>query len=168
MNTPTPYTRASLAVGRGEVVQQNETFIRQGEWLFVPVPGLVVEAKRILRDEPVRRRAVESHVVEEVFRTGGEAVYFSETTRRVLTVPQFRKLLRQRPAAVKEDWRIRQRDMTAYGRGTVRHPEHRTVTLHGWHRILMHTNAPAQSLTHLAPLDYTAKTPAGLLREAGG
>ncbi len=150
MKTPTPDTRASLAVVRGGIVQQNETFLRQGEWLFVPAPGLVVEARRILRHEPVRRRAVESHVVEEIFRTGGEAVYFSETKRRVLTVPQYRKLLRQRPAAVKEDWRIRQRDITAYGRGTVRHPDHDPVTLHGWHRILMNTDSRAQPLRHTA------------------
>jgi len=153
MNTPTLDTRASLAVVRGGIVQQNGTFIRQGEWLFVPAPGLVVEAKRILRHEPVRRRAVESHVVEEIFRTGGEAVYFSETKRRVLTVPQYRKLLRQRPAAVKEDWRIRQRDVTAYGRGTVRHPAHDTVTLHGWHRILMNTESQTPAMKNVPFLD---------------
>ncbi len=124
---------------RVKVVQQNDAFIRQGEWLFVPVPGLFVEEKRILRHEPLRRRGVEAHVVEELFRTGGEAVYFSASKRRVLTVPQFRKLLRERPAAVREDWRIRQREMAAYGRGTVVHPNHRALTLAGWHLILKDT-----------------------------
>jgi len=143
MNTPTLETRFARTALPHEVVQQNEAVVRQGEWLFVPAPGLLVEAGRILRHEPVRRRAVESHVVEEIFRTGGEAVYFSETKRRVLTVPQYRKLLRQRPAAVKEDWRIRQREMADYGRGTVLHPDHHSITLQGWHRILLDTEAQA-------------------------
>jgi hypothetical protein len=34
-------------------------------------------------------------------------------------------------------WRVMQRDMVTYGRGQVRHPDHRTITLNGWHRILM-------------------------------
>ena len=124
------------------VVQQNE-FLRHGEWLFVPAPGLVVNSNRIRRHAAVHR---EAPVVVEFYRTGGEAVYFSASQRRVLTVPQYRKLLRQRPSAVKEDWRIRQRDVANYGRGTVLHPEHRSITLHGWHRILMNTGALAQSL----------------------
>ena len=133
--------------------RKNEAFIRQGEWFFVPVPGLVVEAKRLLRSEPIRRSGGKAHVVEEVYRTGGEAVYYSERKRKVLTVPQYRKLLQQRPAAVKEDWRIMQRDMAVYGRGTVRHPDHRTVPLQGWHRILMNTESKAPAMQHVAFLD---------------
>lgn len=133
--------------------RKNEAFIRQGEWFFVPVPGLVVEAKRILRSESIRRSGGQAHVVEEVYRTGGEAVYYSERKRRVLTVPQYRKLLQQRPAAVKEDWRIMQRDMAVYGRGTVRHPDHRNITLQGWHRILMNTEHKAPAMQHVAFLD---------------
>jgi hypothetical protein len=125
----------------------------QGEWFFVPSPGFVVDAKRILHREPIRRSGGKAHIVEEVYRSGGEAVYYSETKRRVLTVPQYRKLLQQRPAAVKEDWRIMQRDMSVYGRGTVRHPDHRTITLQGWHRILMNTEARAPAVQHAALLD---------------
>jgi hypothetical protein len=133
--------------------RKNEAFIRQGEWFFVPAPGLVVDAKHILRSEPIRRSGGKAHVVEEVYRSGGEAVYYSERKRKVLTVPQYRKLLQQRPAAVKEGWRIMQRDMAVYGRGTVRHPDHRTVTLHSWHRILMNTENKAPAMQHVAFLD---------------
>ena len=153
MNTPRHKNQCARSGVQGTVVQQNEAFIRQGEWLFVPVPGLCVEEKRILRHEPLRRRGVEAHVVEELFRTGGEAVYFSASKRRVLTVPQFRKLLQQRPSAVREDWRIRQREMAAYGRGTVVHPNYRPLTLAGWHRILMNTETHAPSMRHMALLD---------------
>jgi hypothetical protein len=92
-------------------------------------------------------------VVSEFYRTGGEAIYYSALKRRTLTVPQYRQLLRQHPQTVKEDWRIMQRDMAAYGRGTVCHPDHRTVTLHDWHRILMNTESQAPAMQHVAFLD---------------
>lgn len=153
---PAEVRRAQAKAGLNRETSQrrkNEAFIRQGEWFFVPAPALVVEAKRILRSEPIRRTGGKAHMVEEVYRSGGEAVYYSESKRRVLTVPQYRKLLQQRPAAVKEDWRIMQRDMAVYGRGTVRHPDHRTITLHGWHRILMNTETKAPAMQHVAFLD---------------
>ena len=137
-------TQSAPAGVRGGVVHQNEC-LRHGDWLFVPSPGLVVDTNRIRRHAAVRR---EAPVVEELYRTGGEAVYFSESKRQVLTVPQYRKLLRQRPSAVKEDWRIRQRDAADFVRGTVLHPEYSPITLPGWHRILMNTGSLAQSLRH--------------------
>lgn len=154
MNTPT-LDRRFARPGARETVQQNETFIRQGEWLFVPVPGLIVDAKRVRRDAPVSRRDNDNLVIEELFRTGGEAVYYSATKCRVLTVPQFRKLLRQHPQAVREDWRIRQREAAAYGRGTVRHPGHRTVALREWHRILTNTDPLARNLARPPSLEDT-------------
>ena len=92
-------------------------------------------------------------MVEQFYRTGGEAVYYSESKRRILTVHQYRKLLRQRPQTVKDDWHIMQRNMAAYGRGTVRHPDHRTITLHDWHRILMNTESQAPAMQNVAFLD---------------
>ncbi|HEX2747517.1 MAG TPA: hypothetical protein VHM91_05900 [Verrucomicrobiales bacterium] len=133
--------------------RKNEAFIRQGEWFFMPAPGLVVDAKRVLHHEPIRRSGGKAHMVETLYRTGGEAIYYSEAKRKILTVPQYRALLRQRPQTVKEDWRIMQRNMAAYGRGTVRHPDHRTITLHDWHRILMNTESQAPAMQHVAFLD---------------
>ncbi len=126
---------------RVPVVPQNENYLRHGEWLFVPSPGLVVEASRIRRHAAFRH---EAPVVEELYRTGGEAVYASATQRRVLTVPQYRTLLRQRPAAVREDWRIVQRDVAAFGRGAVRCAWHGAITLRGWHRILRNSEVLKQ------------------------
>ncbi len=149
MNT-TLEMRVTRSAVRDPVVQQNEAVIRQGEWLFVPAPGLIVDVRRVRRHAPVSHRDDENLVMEELFRTGGEAVYYSASKRRVLTVPQYRKLLLQRPSAVKEDWRIRPRDVVTYGRGAVRQPDHSPITLAGWHRILMNTESLAQSLRHAA------------------
>jgi hypothetical protein len=128
------------------VPEANEAAIRLGGWLFVPAPGLVVESKRIQRRSPVRCSESATPVVSELYHTGGEAIYYSETKRRILTVLQYRALLQQHPKTVKEDWRISQRSMVAYGRGTVRHPDHHTITLHDWHRILTNTESEAPAM----------------------
>lgn len=52
--------------------RHNRAFIRQGEWFFVPAPGLQVDKKLIFKDEPIRRGAGKPHMVAEVHRTGGE------------------------------------------------------------------------------------------------
>ncbi len=127
----------------------NAAVIRQGEWFFMPVEGLVVDAKRVHHDEPLRRTGGSPHLVEMLYRTGGEAVYHHAKTNRVLTVPQYRRLLQQRPREVRE-WRIMQRGMAAYGRGAVRHPDHGTIMLHDWHRILMNTESEAQAVGQVA------------------
>jgi hypothetical protein len=126
--------------------EANEAAIRLGGWLFVPAPGLVVESRRIHRQSPVQCSGNTAPVVSELYHTGGEAFYYSESKRRILTVQQYRALLLQHPKTVKEDWRISQRSMVAYGRGTVRHPEHHPITLHDWHRILMNTESEAPAM----------------------
>ena len=67
--------------------------------------------------------------------------------------PHYRKLLLNRPQTVKEDWRIMQRGMTVYGRGALSHPDHGTITLQGWHRILMDTESTTPSMNNVAFLD---------------
>jgi hypothetical protein len=147
MNTPTiHFARKDESV---TVFPQNE-FLRHGEWLFVPAPGLVVEASRIRRQAPLQAGAP---LVEELYRTGGEAAWHSPSQNCVLTVPQFRRLLRQRPAAAREDWRIVQRAMSVYARGMVRCPQNGPLTLRGWHRILMNTEHKAPAMRHMAFLD---------------
>jgi hypothetical protein len=122
--------------------ESNETAVRLGDWLFVPVPDLVVDSGRIQHQSPLRSSGTAAPVVSELYHTGGEAVYYSESKRRTLTVRQYQALLRQHPKTVKEDWRIRQSGMSAYGRGTVHHPDHHAITLDGWHRILIDESEP--------------------------
>ena len=55
--------------------RKNRAFRRQGEWFFVPEPSLVVDNKLILSNEPLRRGAGKPHLVEQLYRTGGETVH---------------------------------------------------------------------------------------------
>jgi hypothetical protein len=45
------------------------------------------------------------------------------------------------------------RDPEVYAKGTVRHPDHATVHLAGWHRVLMNTEQGARAMRIVAFLD---------------
>jgi hypothetical protein len=45
------------------------------------------------------------------------------------------------------------RNPDVYVRGRVRHADHRTIFLNGWHRVLMNTEFQAQALRNVAFLD---------------
>jgi hypothetical protein len=45
------------------------------------------------------------------------------------------------------------RDPELYATGAVSHPDHNTIVLHGWHRVLMNTEGEARAMRHVAFLD---------------
>ena len=45
------------------------------------------------------------------------------------------------------------RDPELYARGAVRHPDHATIVLRGWHRVVMNTEQSARAMQHVAFLD---------------
>ena len=55
--------------------RKNRAFRRQGEWFFVPEPSFVAAEKLVLRNEPLQRGGGKPHMVEQLYRTGGEEVY---------------------------------------------------------------------------------------------
>ncbi len=50
-------------------------------------------------------------------------------------------------------WRTMRRNPGVYVRGRIRHPDHATVTLHGWHRVVMNTEGQSRAMQHVAFLD---------------
>jgi hypothetical protein len=50
-------------------------------------------------------------------------------------------------------WRRLVRDPDLYAKGSVRHPDHNTIVLHGWHRVLMNTEQSARAMRHVVFLD---------------
>jgi hypothetical protein len=73
--------------------RRNDAFIRQGEWFFIPSPNLNVDPKLVLQNEPLRRGRGKPHVVEFLYRIGGETVYVSNGYPNGLTATQYGKLL---------------------------------------------------------------------------
>ena len=58
------------------------------------------------------------------------------------------------PAHVRKGgWREMVRDPELYAKGAVRHPDHNTIVLHGWHRVLMNTEHAARAMRHVAFID---------------
>src|SRR5207244_4407074 len=56
--------------------RKNAAFVRQGEWFFLPEPGLVVDGRLVRKREPLSRGlGSKPHVAEYGYRSGGETVY---------------------------------------------------------------------------------------------
>jgi len=133
--------------------RKNRAFRRQGEWFFVPEPSLVVDDKLVLRDEPLRRGAGKPHMVEQLFRTGGETVYVSSKHPNGLLPEEYKRLMKSDPSAARWGWRMMRRDMGVYARGAVSHADHATITLPFWHRVMMNTETQSRTMRNVAFLD---------------
>lgn len=111
---------------------------RQGEWFFIPKPRMKVPANQILKNEFIRREGGgKPHVVEEVYRLGGDAVYENERGV-VLSSVEFRNLAKRNPTAGSH-FRAARVNAKVFGRGKVTHPDHATIDLKVWHQIVPNT-----------------------------
>jgi hypothetical protein len=134
--------------------RKNAAFIRQGEWFFLPVPGFVVDEKLVLRHEPLRRgNGGKPHWAEFCYRTGGETVYVCSRHPNGVSVAQYKSILAGNPKAKGWCWRTMQRNPGVYVKGRIRHPDHATITLHGWHRVVMNTESQSKAMRNVAFLD---------------
>jgi len=133
--------------------RKNAAFIRQGEWFFVPAPGLVVDENLILQNEPLRRGAGKPHWAEFCYRTGGETVYVCSRHPNGVTEAQYKGILATSPKGKGWGWRTMRRNPGVYVRGRIRHADHATITLHGWHRVLMNTESQSKAMKNVAFLD---------------
>jgi hypothetical protein len=133
--------------------RKNRAFRRQGEWFFVPEPEFMADEKLILRNEPLRRGAGKPHLVEQLFRTGGETVHVCSKHPNGILAKEYHELLRANPLAAKWGWRIMKRNAGVFARGSVRHSDHATITLPFWHRVFMNTENQSRTMANVAFLD---------------
>lgn len=135
-----------------QFMRRNKAFIRQGEWFFVPQPELQVKDILVLKNEPIRRGRARPHMVELVYRTGGIQVMPCRHYPNGLTQAQWDASLKHEQAGFVEPsrWdkkghgdhckianRWMTRDAEVYAKGTVKHPDHATIKLVGWHRVYL-------------------------------
>jgi hypothetical protein len=85
------------------------------------------------------------HLMEFCYRTGGEVVYVCRRRRSGVTAHEYQRLLADVPGAKAWGWRSMRRNPSAFLRGRVRHVDHKTIVLHGWHRVFMNTEDPCYS-----------------------
>ena len=129
----------------------NKARIRQGEWFFVPAKGVKVAPHRILKNEPLRRGGGKPHACQELYREGGETVYVNHDHPNGLTQAEYSRLsekVRTRPG-----WSRMVRNPRAFVRGTVRHSDHKTIFLEGWHEVFVNTESRAAAMRNVAFLD---------------
>jgi len=134
--------------------RRNEAFVRQGEWFFVPVPAWGrLDERLIFRNEPIARGGGRPHICEELIRVGGELVYVSPQHPNGLTETQYRKLIARKPKLRKLGWVTQRRNPGVFVRGKVRHADHKTIVLDGWHQVLMNTETESVAMRHVAFID---------------
>ena len=149
--------------------RHNEGFIRQGEWFFVKQDIEDVIEDAILKNEPLILSGVRAgnkpHIAQFAYRTGGEQVYipsagltrlfdFPTTWRnnlqRGLTGPERRNFIDEFGSkAAKLKWRSMSRNPDLYVSGTVRHPDHATITLNGWYRVYVNGEIRGENVVFL-------------------
>jgi hypothetical protein len=151
---PAPVTEALLKAGvrtHKRHKRHNKAFIRQGEWFFVPAPDLVVSPLLILKNEPLRRAdgVGKSHMIEELFRRGGDTVYVHpQHAPGGVTRSQMVQMIPKGQHHA-TGWTQMARNPEAYARGAVKHPDHATIRLSGWHRIHMNGEVRTRNLGFL-------------------
>jgi hypothetical protein len=134
--------------------RKNAAYIRQGEWFFIPAPRLFVDDKKIMRHEPLARgNGGKPHWAEFCYRTGGELVYVCPRRPNGVTEAQYQKIVAGNSKAKNWGWRTMRRNPGVYVRGRIRHPDHATIALHGWHRVVMNTEGQSKALRNVAFLD---------------
>jgi hypothetical protein len=134
--------------------RKNAAFVRQGEWFFLPVPDFTVNDQLVLQNEPLSRgNGGRPHWMEFCYRTGGETVYVCSRHPNGVTEDQYQVILSGDPKAKNWRWRVMQRNPGVYVRGRVRHADHATIMLRGWHRVLMNTEGESKAMRNVAFLD---------------
>jgi hypothetical protein len=148
----TALTRQHVS-SRKRYARKNRAFRRQGEWFFVPEPRFAVNERLVLRNEPLVRGRGKPHLVEELFRTGGETVHVCDRYPNGLTPDEHRGVVQRNPNAVRWRWQVMRRNPGVYARGIVSHSDHATITLPFWHRVIMNTETQSRTMNNVAFLD---------------
>jgi hypothetical protein len=144
---PPEFTQEHKKKGKSKnlLKRKNEIGFRQGEWLFVRDDDFKPENPiNIKHNEPISRGGgSKPHICEEVYTFGGEKVYVhSKWAPNGVTeggLSRLKQSIQKEGVRGGVDFQVRTRNAIVYARGYVRHPDHKTIVLKGWHRVYMNT-----------------------------
>jgi hypothetical protein len=131
-------------------LRRTRAFVRQGEWFFIPRPLLEVKHHQVSRNEPIRRGAGRPHICQFLHRLDGYEVYVNESHPNGLREAEYRSLPRDERL---EPWERMYRDARVFVRGSIRHPDHETVSFRIWHEVVANTESQAAAMRGVAFLD---------------
>ena len=127
--------------------RRNAIFKRQGEWFFIPT-GRKFRNPVVHRNEPLQRTAgSKPHICQELIREGGELVYIVEG--RVYSEIKYKEKKKSDPNFDRFGFQTMIRNPDVYVRGYVRHPDHATIKLKGWHRVFINAELTSSSVSFL-------------------
>jgi hypothetical protein len=130
--------------------RRTAAFARQGEWFFIPRPGMNVADRHVLHNEPMRRGAGKAHMCQFLHRVDGETVWVNDEHPNGLTWAEYHVLS---IAERRQPWQQMVRDARVFVRGAIRHPDHNTIWLTIWHHVVMNTETQSRAMEHMAFLD---------------
>ena len=134
--------------------RRNKAFVRQGEWFFLRVEAMTVDPKLVLHNEPLSRGGgSKSHMCQNLYRRGGQMVWVCRQFPHGLTDEAYRATLHAFRKAKNWGWQRMLREPSVFVRGRVWHPDHKTIVLDEWHRVLMNTEREAPGVHHVVFLD---------------
>lgn len=139
--------------------RKNDAFIRQGEWFFIPALQFDRSASVIHENEPIQRGSGKPHICQELIRNGGSVVWVhSKWAPNGVSEAQANAIRKRNGvggrALVRDaEWTQRVADAAVYVRGYVKHPDHKTIHLKLWYRVLPNTENKARAMSFLKFLD---------------
>ena len=132
---------------------EGRSAIRQGEWFFVADRGASDKGAVIYRNEPLSRGGgSKPHICQELMRNFGEVVMVSRSHPKGVSYAEFERLTAANPAS-RAKWQQMIRNPIVHARGEVRHRDHKTIYLEGWHRVYMNRERFARHAPQIAFLD---------------
>src|SRR5206468_6923165 len=91
--------------------RKNAAYVRQGEWFFLPVPGLAVDEKLVLANEPLTRgNGGKPHWAEFCYRKGGQTVWVCSRYPNGVTEDEYRRIWQADPVSHGWGWRVMRPD----------------------------------------------------------
>jgi hypothetical protein len=137
--------------------RKNDAYIRQGEWFFIPAPLFEQGACVIHKDEPIQRGRGKPHICQDLIRKGGSLVWVhSKWAPNGVNETQANAIRKRNGIRGRDDladWTQRVADAVVYVRGYVKHPDHKTIHLKVWHRVLPNMENKARATGFLRFLD---------------
>ena len=140
--------------GKARRRRKNAAYRRQGEWFFLPAPQLKVPKQLILANEALSRgNGGKPHWAEFCYRQGGETVHVCDRYPAGLRTAEYNRLIADKPKAKGWGWRVMRRNAEVYVKGRISHPDHKTIALYVWHKVVMNTEGQARAMRHVVFLD---------------
>ncbi len=113
-----------------------------------------VDGNLVLKREPLSRGiGSKPHMAEFCYRTGGETVHVCSRYPGGVTPAQYRQIISGNKNAKHWGWTTMVRNPGVYVKGRIRHPDHATITLRCWHRVVMNTENQSRAMQHVTFLD---------------